>query len=207
MAKPIATDHVRTPALRSRISASIFRLVLSAAVLLAPAAVPASALDLGSLFKGKQLDAREIQVDASEAVRWISDYRRKHGLGPLRLDSTLTRIAASHALKMAATNKVAHVLRGEGSFPRRLSAGGYDAAVASENIGAGYDTLAEAFAGWRKSREHNKNMLRPDVTVMGIARADSAGSKYGTYWSLVLARPYERPAGPTAGPPGMTIGQ
>jgi hypothetical protein len=39
---------------------------------------------------------------------------------------------------------------------------------------------------------------------MGIARADSEGSKYGTYWSLVLAAPYEGPppgmAGPTTGP-------
>lgn len=197
--------------LRSRILTPIIRLVLASAVLLSPAAIPAYSLDLGSFFKRKQLDAREIRVDAGEAVRMISDYRRKHGLGALKQDPKLTRIAAEHARKMATTDKVAHVLRGEGSFARRLSAGGYDAAVASENIGAGYDTLAEAFAGWRKSREHNKNMLRPDVTVMGIARADSAGSKYGTYWSLVLARPYERPQGPTAGPPtgppGLTIGQ
>jgi hypothetical protein len=48
-------------------------------------------------------------------------------------------------------------------------------------------------------------MLRSDVTVMGIARADAKGSKYGSYWSLVLAAPYEGPppgmaGGPTAGP-------
>jgi uncharacterized protein YkwD len=209
--KPKVTDRVRNILLRPLIFVAFFRLFLASAMLMAPAALPASALDLGSLFKRKQLDAREVGVDSDAAVRMISDYRRKHGLGPLKLDSKLTRIAATHALKMAKVDKVDHVLRGEGSFARRLSAGGYDAAVASENIGAGYYTLAEAFAGWRKSREHNKNMLRSDVTVMGIARADSAGGKYGTYWSLVLARPYEGPSGPSAGPPtgpsGLMIGR
>jgi uncharacterized protein YkwD len=197
--------------LRLRILILTICLTLAGAVVLAPAAPPAAAFDIKSLFSRKQLAAREVGVDAEAAARMISDYRRSNGLGPLKLDPKLTRIAADHALKMAKADKVAHVLRGEGSFARRLSAGGYDAAVASENIGAGYDTLAEAFAGWRKSREHNKNMLRPELTVMGIARADSAGSKYGTYWSLVLARPYERPQNFPGGPspvlPGLTIGQ
>lgn len=156
---------------------------------------PASAFDLGSLFKREKLDAREIPVNLGEAVRTLSNYRARHGLGPVKLDPKLTRIAADHAIKMAADNKVAHVLRGEGSFARRLGAGGYEASVASENIGAGYDDLAEAFAGWRNSPDHNKNMLRPDMTVMGIASASAAGSKYGIYWSLVLAHPYEGPSG------------
>jgi uncharacterized protein YkwD len=176
-------------------------LALVAAAALPPAG--ASAFDLGKLFGGKKLAAHPVAVDTAAAVGMISAYRRQYGLGALKLDAALARIAADHALRMAAANKVAHVLRGEGSFARRLSAGGYDAAIASENIGAGYDSLEEAFAGWRKSRLHNKNMLKPEITVMGIARADSEGSKYGTYWSLVMARPYEGPegaAGPTAGP-------
>ena len=87
----------------------------------------------------------------------------------------------------------------------------FDVVVAAENVGGGYVSLEDAFAGWRKSKGHNKNMLMPDITVMGIARADAAGSKYGTYWSLVLARPYVGPqgptAGPSAGPPGLIFGR
>jgi hypothetical protein len=183
----------------------VFRLAvpfLALAVALSPAT--AAGFEFGKFFTRKHLDAREISVDTGEAVRILSEYRGKHGLGPVKLDEKLTRIAAEHARKMAAANKVAHVLRGEGSFARRLKAGGYDASIASENIGAGYDTLAEAFAGWRKSRGHNKNLLTPEVTVIGIARADAPGSKYGTYWSLVLAHPYVPPVGgPSAGPPVM----
>jgi hypothetical protein len=187
---------------RFRLVLPILRIFVASLVFVAPAATPAPAFEFGKLFKRKNLESREIGVDTGEAVRILSDYRRKHGLGPVKLDPKLTRIAADHALKMASANKVAHVLIGEGSFARRLRVGGYDASVASENIGAGYDSLAEAFAGWRKSRGHNKNLLSPEITVIGIARADAPGSKYGTYWSLVLAHPYEPPVGgPSAGPP------
>ena len=187
---------------RFRLVLPILRIFVASVVFVAPAATPAPAFEFGKLFKRKNLESREIGVDTGEAVRILSDYRRKHGLGPVKLDPKLTRIAADHALKMASANKVAHVLIGEGSFARRLRVGGYDASIASENIGAGYDSLAEAFAGWRKSRGHNKNLLTPEVTVIGIARADAPGSKYGTYWSLVLAHPYEPPVGgPSAGPP------
>jgi len=192
----------RVVAPRFRLVLPILRIFVASLVFVAPAATPAPAFEFGKLFKRKNLESREIGVDTGEAVRILSDYRRKHGLGPVKLDPKLTRIAADHALKMASANKVAHVLIGEGSFARRLRVGGYDASIASENIGAGYDSLAEAFAGWRKSRGHNKNLLTPEVTVIGIARADAPGSKYGTYWSLVLAHPYEPPpAGPSAGPP------
>jgi hypothetical protein len=192
----------RVVAPRFRLVLPILRIFVASLVFVAPAATPAPAFEFGKLFKRKNLESREIGVDTGEAVRILSDYRRKHGLGPVKLDPKLTRIAADHALKMASANKVAHVLIGEGSFARRLRVGGYDASIASENIGAGYDSLAEAFAGWRKSRGHNKNLLTPEVTVIGIARADAPGSKYGTYWSLVLAHPYEPPVGgPSAGPP------
>jgi hypothetical protein len=192
----------RVVAPRFRLVLPILRIFVASLVFVAPAATPAPAFEFGKLFKRKNLESREIGVDTGEAVRILSDYRRKHGLGPVKLDPKLTRIAADHALKMASANKVAHVLIGEGSFARRLRVGGYDASIASENIGAGYDSLAEAFAGWRKSRGHNRNLLTPEVTVIGIARADAPGSKYGTYWSLVLAHPYEPPVGgPSAGPP------
>ena len=92
---------------------------------------------------------------------------------------------------------------------RRLAAGGYDAAVAAENIGAGYHTLNEAFAGWRASSHHRANMLKKDVTKIGdSAAAYNKSSKFKDFWSLVLARPDERPpdGGPNAGPPaGITL--
>ena len=142
-------------------------------------------------------------LDPAAAAAIISAYRKSNGLPPVTLDPKLMKIAAAQAKKMAAANNLSH-----GNFPRRLAAGGYDAAVAAENIGAGYHNLNEAFAGWRASSHHRANMLKKDVTKMGIAVAYNKSSKFKDFWSLVLARPDERPpdGGPTAGPPaGITL--
>jgi uncharacterized protein YkwD len=101
---------------------------------------------------------------------------------------------------MAAADKMAHVLPGEGSFQRRLSAGGFAASQAAENIGGGYKSLDEAIDGWRRSPDHNANLLRAGVTEIGIAMFTADDSTYKTYWSLILAAPYVPPAAAIAGP-------
>jgi uncharacterized protein YkwD len=99
----------------------------------------------------------------------------------------LNEIAARQARAMAERDNVSHSLGG--NFPQRLGAGGYDADVATENIGAGYSTLAEAFSAWRASRSHLDNKLKPGVTEIGIATAYAPKSKYRIFWALVLAAP------------------
>ena len=77
-------------------------------------------------------------------------------------------------------------------FSQRIAGSGYDAKAAYENIGAGYHTLAEAFSGWRGSPGHRANMLRRDVTHIGIAAAYAPRSKYKVFWALILASPDDR---------------
>lgn len=187
--------------------ATVLWIFFAALYLVVATTPPAAAIEWKSFFKRQKFDAHENSVNLNEAVRILSDYRAEHGLAPVKLDPTLIRIAADHAVKMAAADRVKHALPGQGSFARRLRTGGYEASTAAENIGAGYDDLNEAFASWRKSPDHNKNLLRPDISVIGIAMATAAGSTYGTYWSLVLADPYEPPSAPSAGPQGLIIGR
>jgi len=155
---------------------------------------------VGATF-GQSLATTPGEVDAATAARLISAYRAQNGLPLVVVDQRLMHIAADHARRMASANRLAHVLPGEGSFPRRLAAGGFNASVAAEDIGAGYRSLAAALAGWRRSPAHNANLLRAGVTAIGIAVFDAPASRYKTYWSLVLAAPYLPPvSGPTAGP-------
>ncbi len=153
--------------------------------------------------------ARPGTVDAEAAARLISQYRADHGLKPLRLDPTLMKLAAEHAQRMASMDKMSHSLPGEGSFSRRIAAGGFRASMAAENVAAGQKTLAEVFEAWRKSPGHNANMLLPNVSLMGIAVAIQPGGRYHTYWSLELGERYvPRAGGPEAGPgpgPGLMI--
>jgi uncharacterized protein YkwD len=127
-------------------------------------------------------------VNADAAASMISDYRKNNALGAVELDPTLMRVAEDHARAMAKADKVSHDLGGKG-LKQRMQIASFRATVAAENVGAGYQTLAEAFSGWRDSPPHNKNMLIPAVTKMGIGTAYVPNSKYKVYWALVLAEP------------------
>jgi uncharacterized protein YkwD len=178
--------------------------VLILIVLLAVAPLTActsAAESVGSIFKSA-LATKQGSVDAAEAAALISQYRRSRGLSGVTVDPTLTRIAAVHAQRMAAADKMAHVLPGEGSFQQRLKAGGFTAAMAAENVAAGQDSLAEVLEAWRKSPGHNANLLLPNVSKIGIALSVAEGSKYKTYWALVLGEWYVPRPGVTMIGPG-----
>lgn len=146
-----------------------------------------------------RLDAAGATVSPEAAASMITGYRATRGLSAVTVDPRLNKMAADQARAMAAVDQVGHDVKGGGSFEKRLAASGFDAGLAVENVGAGYRTLAEAFSGWRDSPKHNANMLKPGVTRLGIGTAYAPKSKYKVYWSLILAKPYEPPAG-MAGP-------
>lgn len=127
-------------------------------------------------------------VDAAAAASLLSDYRTARGLPAVSVDEALSRLAQDQANAMAKADNLSHEVGGR-NFMSRIKASGYDAQRAVENVGAGYHTLAEAFSGWRDSPSHNKNMLEPGVTRMGIATANAPNSKYKVYWALILAQP------------------
>jgi uncharacterized protein YkwD len=143
----------------------------------------------GPFFK-TELATKPGTLDAGQAAALISQYRASHGLPPVTIDPTLTKIASVHANRMAATDTMSHVLPGEGSFQQRLIAGGFQASMAAENVAAGQPTLTAVLEAWRKSPGHNANLLLPDVSKIGIALALADGSRYKYYWSLVLGERY-----------------
>ncbi|HZD91503.1 MAG TPA: CAP domain-containing protein [Pseudolabrys sp.] len=127
------------------------------------------------------------ELDAATAASMISGYRANSGLPAVTLDPTLMQMAKTQAEAMAVRDKLSHHV--SKPFAVRLKIAGYDAKRAAENIAAGYDTLAEAFSGWRASPEHRSNMLLAGATRMGIAAVYAPRSKYKVFWSLILAEP------------------
>ena len=141
-----------------------------------------------------------IAVDAGRAASLVSAYRAQNGLGPVGVDSTLMQAASAHARLMGERDTMSHSLGG--ALPRRMRAAGYDWGAAAENLGAGYASLGAAVEGWKTSPDHRRNLLNPNVTEVGIAAVGTpAGSKYRTYWALILAAP--RPPPDMAGPYAM----
>lgn len=120
-------------------------------------------------------------VDSVMARDMIGAYRRNKGLGPLVLDPELQAAAAAEARAMAAADKPSSA----DAFKARLASAGLKAPAV--NLSAGYHTLAEAFSGWRESAPHDKVLLEPRATRIGIATAYAPNSKYKVYWALVVA--------------------
>ena len=147
----------------------------------APSGQPSFYIDLAT---------SDATLDALAAQSMISGYRGNNGLGVVTLDPELMQLAAEQARVMAARDTLEHDVGRP--FQDRIQKSGFDAAIAVENIGAGYHTLAEAFSGWRDSPPHRANMLNANVTKMGIAAAYAPKSKYKVFWSLILAKPDER---------------
>lgn len=136
---------------------------------------------------------RQTSVDPGEAARMINAYRASRGRNLLTVDPTLNRLARDMALVMAAQDgRKARMHSAEG-LRARLEAAGYDHVAAAENLGSGYPTLALALDGWRGSRGHNRNLLNPNVTHMGIGLAVTDKGPYKSYWVLILAKPDAEP--------------
>lgn len=135
------------------------------------------------------LGRRDVQVDAHAARNMISAYRERMGAPALSVDPELMKVARAQVREMAARQSVDVSLE-KGQMARaRLDAAGYPEGPVVANVSAGYRRLAEAFSGWRDSRQHNAHMLDKRMTRMGIATAFAPGSKYKVFWSLVLAGP------------------
>ncbi|MEP0521602.1 MAG: CAP domain-containing protein [Hyphomicrobiales bacterium] len=145
-----------------------------------------------SKSKSQALDASKARIitnghHVSQGAALTSAFRAGRGLGPVRPNSKLRRMAEGHALVMAKTGKVQHAIGFGDSFARRLHASGYDALVAGENIAGGFDTIEEAMQGWKDSPGHRKNMLKPTINEIGIGVARNPTARLKTYWAMVIA--------------------
>ncbi|MBJ3778342.1 CAP domain-containing protein [Acuticoccus mangrovi] len=135
---------------------------------------------------------RERSVDPARAASLINAHRAAHGRGALTVDATLDRVAADTARELARRNKLKTEMHTASGLAKRLDAAGYPAVRAAENLGAGYPTLVMAVDGWEGSRQHNQNLLNPEMTRMGIGLALTDQGQFKSYWVLILAKPDER---------------
>lgn len=131
-----------------------------------------------------------VSLDPASAGRILNAYRASNGLGPVKPDPRLMAMAQRQADAMAAQNALSH--DAGGSFGARVQAAGIDSARAAENLGGGYFSTEEAFAGWRQSSGHNANLLMKEATRYGIALAKDPRTSYGAWWVLVVAADPER---------------
>jgi uncharacterized protein YkwD len=153
---------------------------LLAAVLIGAAMAPV----FGSRDRALGMTARQERsaAEASTAAALITRYRAAFRLRPVKLDPRLSAAAEHQARTIAQTGSLDH-----GDFASRMAVFGIKG-KAAENLSGGVGSVEEALAQWQASPAHNANLLIPEFTRIGLARADSQGTRYGRYWALVLAR-------------------
>lgn len=164
-----------------RLAGPLLAMLVLAGCASGPTEVPVNETFYANIAKGGALDPQA-------AASMVSDYRRSKGLSAVTIDPVLMTVAERQAKAMVAADELSHSVGGR-SFDARLKAAGFNGLRAVENVGAGYHTLAEAFSGFRDSPSHNKNMLLPGATKIGIAAVPAPRSKYRVYWAMVLGVP------------------
>lgn len=135
----------------------------------------------------QRLDIGGRAVDPASSLSMINQYRGNNGLQPLIWDPALARIAQSEVDQMAAADRV-HSTE-EAGLDRQLQGAGIGYASFLANFSAGYRTFAEAFSGWRESKQHNATMLSAKASRVGLATAYAPNSKYKIFWTLVVVEP------------------
>jgi uncharacterized protein YkwD len=119
----------------------------------------------------------------------INAYRTQHGLGALAMQSQLGQAAEAHSQDLADHNRTGHT-GSDGSNPQqRIERAGYDWSWWGENVFWGSASAQVAFDWWKKSPDHNANMLNGNFTQIGIGRAYNAASTYDWYWTTDFGRP------------------
>lgn len=123
----------------------------------------------------------EAEQYASRIVDLVNEERQMHGLRPLRINATLTRLSSDYACEMIEGDFFEHTDPVSGSTvgSRALQSGYYFKKV-GENLAGGFASPEETMAQWMESPGHRANILDPDFVEMGAAVR--IGGSYHWYW-------------------------
>ena len=102
----------------------------------------------------------------------INLYRMGKKLNQLRFDAILTQLAQKHSLTMFQKQKTSHL-----KFAERFRQ--VDSLLCVENVGWNYSSPQSLFEDWRRSSDHNQNMLKKELNMVGIAEV----GKYVTFFA------------------------
>jgi uncharacterized protein YkwD len=149
----------------------------------------------GAVNTGKELEEApvisNVPVDNAAMLTMLNSYRTQHGLPALSLDETLNTVSIAMARHIAERDSMDTWAHSEFGLSQRLEKAGYRNYAGAENLGAGYASLKAAFDGWKGSAGHNKNLLNPYVTRVGIGRMVRSNGKWRNFWAMTLSRPIE----------------
>jgi len=132
-----------------------------------------------------------VEITPSEFEQIVFDLtnieREKEGLPALTWNLTLASAARRHSKDLMLNNYFEHTgLNGTTPRQRMERAGITNITASAENIAAGHATPESVVADWMTSPGHRANILRTNVTHLGVGfveRPEGSSAQYKTYWT------------------------
>jgi uncharacterized protein YkwD len=132
-------------------------------------------------FVSPEYAARPVQpLKPEAALAAVNAFRIKNGRRTVVLDKRLSKAAALQSETQAKRDWIGH----DGRPKDRAVRAGFRAKIASENVASGQKSFSDVMQSWEGSAGHRENLLRPEVTTIGVAMAKSSSGR--PYWTLVL---------------------
>ena len=127
------------------------------------------------------------QVNSARAAARSCGARHMAPAGPLIWNRALAEAAEQHSVDMVVRGYFDHASPEGKRVAQRVAAQGYKWRAVGENLAGGDTTVADVLAGWLGSPEHCQSMLSPAYVEIGVSCVRQLGSKWGNYWTMVLA--------------------
>lgn len=134
------------------------------------------------------IEAPDRSYFETELFNLINVKRQELELPQLITNTLLMQVAQAHSSDMAENNYLAHANLSGLHSGERITSSGYKFIEWGEVIAGGSTNPQIAIEGWFNSPEHKAVIVDPIYTEIGIGYVYNEKSKYGHYWTVVLAR-------------------
>jgi len=142
------------------------------------------------IYPGQKLVIPQLDPKVTEfqnrVVELTNAERARNGLGPLKMNWELQRMARVKSEDMRNRNYFAHESPTYGSPFNMMKSFGITYATAGENIAAGQQTPEAVVKSWMNSPGHRANILKREYTEIGCGVA--FGGSYRIYWTQEFIR-------------------
>lgn len=121
-----------------------------------------------------------------EVIRLVNAERAKKGLGMLKANWQLSRVARYKSQDMVNKNYFSHTSPTYGSPFKMMESFGLKFSAAGENIAYGQRTPAEVMNAWMNSPGHRSNILNPTYNQIGVGLAKNKNGV--SYWTQMFIK-------------------
>ncbi|MED4920583.1 CAP domain-containing protein [Weizmannia sp. CD-2023] len=122
--------------------------------------------------------ANTLNAYEKQVVTLVNEERAKNGLGALKIDTALSKMARVKSNDMATHQYFDHTSPTYGSPFDMMKQFGISYQYAGENIAMGQQTPQEVMNAWMNSEGHRANILNKNFTHIGVGYVEN-----GHYWT------------------------